>query len=378
MSEADGPHSTARPPDQLRVAMTLEQCWHDVPGGTAMAALRLAAALSARTDVTVVGVAASHRSLPQRDYRPSIPVRQLPLPRRVMYPSWQRLRWPLVERYTGTVEVVHATAFPVPPRSAPLVVTVHDLEFLHRPDRVTRHGARFFRRAWRLVQRDADRVIVPSEFVRAACLAAGLGGDRVRVVPHGVAVPPVTTADVESARTRYDLHRPYVLWVGTWEPRKNLDGLLTAFTAVDAGVDLCLVGPPGWRLDATRLPALGDPRVHRLGFVSEPDLHALYAGASVFCLPSHGEGFGLTITEAMAHGTPVITSAGSATEEVADGAALLIDPSDPTTIADAIGRVMSEPTLAHQLSEAGRRRTAGLTWDKAAERTIAVYREAAS
>src|SRR5262245_16057847 len=110
-----------------RVALTLEQCWHPVPGGTAVAALELTRALAARDDVEVVGVTAWHRAVAPALFRPPVQMRQLALPRLALYESWHYLRRPAVERATGPVDVIHATGWALPPRTAPLVTTIHDL-----------------------------------------------------------------------------------------------------------------------------------------------------------------------------------------------------------------------------------------------------------
>src|SRR3954467_11988312 len=117
----------------VRVAVTLEQCWHAVPGGTAWSTLELVRALDCREDVELVGVAARHRRPPPTQWTPPIAVRQLPLPRDVLYETWHAplVRWPRVERATGPVDVVHATAVAFPAARAPVVVTIHDLAFLH-------------------------------------------------------------------------------------------------------------------------------------------------------------------------------------------------------------------------------------------------------
>ena len=151
----------------------------------------------------------------------------LPLPRPVLYETWHALRWPPVERATGPVDVVHATAVAIPPDRRPLVVTIHDLAFLAEPDRATRHGHRFFRRGLELARRHAALVLCPSEATIAECIAAGFDADRLRLVPWGVGAAPVDAgggrAGPRGARAR---PRPYVLFVGTAEPRKNLGALV--------------------------------------------------------------------------------------------------------------------------------------------------------
>jgi glycosyltransferase involved in cell wall biosynthesis len=177
----------------------------------------------------------------------------------------------------------------------------------------------------------------------------------------------------------HDLDR-YVLWNGTIEPRKNLPTLIEAFRRLDAGddVDLVLVGPDGWHEDVERRIEGLDGRVRRLPFQTRADLAALHAGAAAFCYPSLREGFGLPVLDAMAQGTPVVTSAGTATEEVADGAALLVDPLDADALAGALRRVLDDPDVAARLSDAGRARAAEYPWERTAALTAAAYEEVAA
>ena len=357
----------------MRVAVTLEQCWHEVPGGTAVAAIETVRALRRRPELQLVGVSARHRRPPPPSFAPPIDVRPLPLPRLALYEAWHRLRRPAVERATGPVDLIHATGVAVPPRTAPLVVTVHDLAFVHEPGHFSRHGVRFFTDALRLAKRDADLVLCSSQATIEDCRAAGFEPSRLRLVPLGVDATPVNDDDVARTRRRYHLDR-YVLWVGTIEPRKNLPRLLDAFRRLDrSDVQLAVVGPAGWNETlAPHLDGLGD-RVRLLGFVSDGERAALYAGAALVCLPSLREGFGLPVLEAMAQGTPVVTSAGTATEEVAAGAGVLVDPTDPDGIAAGMASILDDPALARRLAGAGRRRAAAYTWERTAELTAAAY-----
>lgn len=349
------------------MALTLEQCWHRVPGGTAVAALELARALATREDVTPVGVAAGHRHPPPEAFRPPIGVRHLALPRPLLYESWLRLRRPAVTGATGPVDVVHATTIMVPPRSGPLVVTIHDLAFLHEEGHATRRGRRLFERSLALVRRDADLVLCSSAATLADCEAQGIDAKRLRLVPLGVDVRPATAEDVARVCRRYGLDGAYVLFAGTNEPRKNLPRLVEACGR--QRLPLVLAGPAGW---GEQVPAGGSVRV--LGLVPDDDLRALYAGAAVFAYPSLREGFGLPVLEAMAQGAPVVTSRGTSTEEVAGGAAVLVDPLDVADIARGLEEAC---TRSRELAAAGRARAAAATWARTAELTVAAYREAA-
>jgi glycosyltransferase involved in cell wall biosynthesis len=362
----------------MRVATTVEQSWHVVPGGIATATVELLRALAEAGDLDLVGVAARHRHPPPGAFVPPIPVRSLPLPRRILYETWQWLRWPPVERATGAVDVVHDAGYVVPPSRAPLVATVHDLLFLDYPDHYTWHTRTVLRRGLELARRHARLIMCPSRTTMARCREAGIETERLRFVPWGVRGRTVDADAATSARARYGLDRPYVLFSGTVEPRKNLRRVIEAFRSLDrSDVDLVLAGPQGWREDIeTSLESLKG-RARRLGFVPRPDLDALYANAKAVVYPSLQEGFGLPVLEAMAQGAPVVTSAGTATEEVAGDAAVLVDPLDVDAIAAALGRLLDDGNLAARLGAAGRERAAGFTWGRSAGLATEVFAEAA-
>jgi glycosyltransferase involved in cell wall biosynthesis len=363
----------------MRVAVTLEQCWHEVPGGTARATLDTVEAVAARGDVEQVGVSARHRAPAPAAWRPGIPVRSLPLPRTLLYESWQRLRRPSVERATGAVDVVHSTAHVAAAGTAPMVATVHDLHFLHEPSHFTRHGVGVFTRFLDLVREEAAMVVCPSEATRVDCEAAGIDRARLRVTPWATHAIPVAPMDVARVREAYGLHRPFILFAGTVEPRKNLGRLVDAFLELgEIDAELVIVGPAGWNTDrSTSRTADAEPRVRRLGFVPGEDRDALYAAATVVAYPSLREGFGLPVLEAMVQGAAVVTSATTSTAEVAGDAAVLVDPLDVDAIAAAMQRLLDDPELVERIGMAARERAATFTWARTAEAMVAAYRDAA-
>ncbi|MBO3101403.1 glycosyltransferase family 4 protein [Cellulomonas fengjieae] len=366
----------------VRVAMTVEQCWQPVPGGSGSYIAELSGALAALGSARVVGVAARH---PAADLpRPllSVPVRHSRLPRVALYESWSRWRRPRVERLAGPTDVVHATTWAIPGHRRPLVVTVHDLAFLRDPGHFTERGNAFFRRALRIVRDEAAGIVVPSESTRADCVAEGLDPARLTVVPHGVRAAPVTSERVAAWRAAHGLERPYVLWCGTLEPRKNVVRLVEAFARARAARliehDLVLVGPAGWGGSGAQveqaLSVLPAGAVHMLGRLDDADLQTAYAAASAFAFPSLWEGFGMPVLEAMAHGVPVVTSAGTSMAEFAGSSAQLVDPLDVDAIAAGLVRAVSVAAPSAELVETA----AGFTWEASARAHVAVYRAAAA
>ncbi len=355
------------PGDRLRVAYTLEQCWHDVPGGTAVAALELAVALVARDDIELIAVAGRHRRPPDADFVPRMRVRQLPLARPWLYEAWNRFDRPRVERVTGPVDVCHSTLAIPAATAAPSVVTVHDIAFVHTPKRFSRHGARVMQRGLDRC-RSAELVACPSEVTRKDLVEVGFDPGRVRVVPWGVSVRAVAQVDIDRVRAAYHLPDRFVLFVGTVEPRKNLARLAEAVRRTDCQLPLVVVGAAGWGAQTT------DGATTFLGYVPADDLGALYAAATVFAYPSLQEGFGMPVVEAMAYGAPVVTSRGTSAEEVAGSAAILVDPTDVRSIASGIDEAVDQ---ANALAAAGRRQAARFSWDSCADLMSAIYHEAA-
>ncbi|MGC6477171.1 MAG: glycosyltransferase family 4 protein [Ilumatobacteraceae bacterium] len=352
----------------MRVAYTLEQCWHDVPGGTATSMLRLAQELSQREDTDLIGVAGRHRRPPVAGYEPTIPMTSLPLARPWLYESWRRLKWPLVESATGAVDVCHSTAGIPAPSNAPHVVTLHDVAFLRRPDRLTRQGVRVLTNAVER-SRSAAAVTCPSTVVHDDLVAAGFPDDQVHVVPWGVDAVDVRADDISAVRDLYGLPSEFVLAVATLEPRKNLRRLIEAHQPLTDVPPLVIAGPPGWGEVADDLQA-SSQHVVFLGHVRGDHLRALYAAANVLAYPSEEEGFGLPVLEAMAAGTPVVTSRGTATEEVAGGAAELVDPFDLDSIGHGITSALNN---AEQLRVEGLDRARECTWERSASAMMAVY-----
>ncbi|MFW6162366.1 MAG: glycosyltransferase family 4 protein [Planctomycetota bacterium] len=291
-----------------------------------------------------------------------------------------------LRRHLGDADLLHAPGYVAPVRlPVPMVVTVYDLIALRHPRLAKRSNWVHYRLRLPRAARAARLIIVPSEAVAAdVSQHLGIPRSRVRVVPLGVADrfrPPAPEA-VAALRERHGLAEPFVLFVGNVEPKKNLPTLIRAFAAVHREGRphrLVLAGARGWKCrEVYALPAsLGiEDAVRFLGYVPEAELPALYGAAEAFVFPSLVEGFGLPPLEAMACGTPVVTSDAGALVETAGDAALRVPAHDVEALADALRRVLDDPALRETMIDEGRRTAARFTWSRTAELTRAVYHEA--
>ncbi len=363
--------------DPLTVALILTQSWHRVPGGTASSALGLTRALLDRDDIEVIGVGAGGFRQPIAPFVPPCEVRRLRLPYQLLYDAWHKAGRAAPEDVTGPVDLVHATTTLVPPvRKAKLVVTVHDMFPYLEPNVLTKRGARILQRGIDLARERAAIVCCPSQQTIEDCTRAGFDPGRLRLVPWGAHTQVATEHQVMEVRARLGLERPYLLWIGTVEPRKNLGMLLKAFHAAELeGIDLVIGGPDGWNEDLTpHLEVLGD-RVRRLGFVAQSDMAPLYGGARAHIFPSHREGFGLPALEAMVQGTPVVGAAGTAIAEVVGNTGMLIDPSDLTAWTIAL-QDAADPAWKRRHSAPAQARAAEFTWERTAAAQMVAYHEA--
>jgi len=361
---------------RVRVALTFEHCWRESPGGTGVASVELGRALTARDDVDVVGVAGRHRRAATPGYEPTVPMKFLPIAGPLLVESSLRFGWPRVESASGPIDVQHATSI-IPFASSPalpLVVTVHDLAFLHHPQYFTARGRSVFARSLALVRQRATLVLCSSRATFDDCIANGFEESRLRLVPLGVRLRSADAAHVAEVRAKYSLPADYVLFVGTLEPRKNLPRLLDAHQALGSTVPpLVIAGAAGWGDDELKSRLAAANNVVFIGHVHDDDLSAVYAGAHALCYPSLMEGFGLPILEAMSQGTPVVTSLGTSTEEVAGGAAVLVDPMSTESIAEGIRDALARRS---ELSQLGLERAKGASWESTASLVVRAYRDA--
>jgi glycosyltransferase involved in cell wall biosynthesis len=288
------------------------------------------------------------------------------------------------------LDILHSTDF-IPPAwgARRFVITVHDLNFLYYPQYLTAEARRYYNDqiTWAVSRADA---ILADSYATQRDLARLLNVAPERVSVAQLAADehfrPLSRDATHAVLRKYgleigvDIARPYVLFIGTWEPRKNLLGLLEALAMLHARGEprhLVIAGRPGWLYDEifTRVQALKlEPWVHFIERVPERDLCALYNGALLLTMPSFYEGFGLPALEAMQCGTPTVVSDRASLPEVVGDAGLLINPDDPETIAEALWRVARDSALRAHLREAGLARASQFTWAETARKTLEVYK----
>lgn len=281
------------------------------------------------------------------------------------------------------LDLLHSPDF-IPPFQGNFksVITIHDLNFIHYPQFLTPESERYYGQIHRAVER-AGHVIADSHATRQDIInLLNVSPERVTVIY--LAANPVyrlitDQQEVQKAAWRYGLPADFIIFVGTLEPRKNVPTLLKALRLLcDGGADvhLAIVGRKGWLYEdiftsITDLK-LAD-RVHLLQDVSNEDLARLYNAARCLALPSYYEGFGLPPLEAMACGTPVVVSDCASLPEVVGDAGLLIDPTNPESLADALERVLTDSDLAADLQQKGLHQASKFSWARAAHQTMSVY-----
>jgi len=366
----------------MRVAFHIDQLWFKAPGGIGTYVWELVPALERQDpSLELVPFAATWASPPPRMWtRRDSPI-DVPGSIRSLYPRWDLFARPQLPGSLASCDVVHATnhaAIPPAGRGRRLVVTVHDLAFEYFPSAFPRNWRWLFKAGVRAAVRRADAILTPSRNTAEDLLS------RTRVDPSKLHVVPLAASlemgslAVDEVLERLKLRRPYVLFVGTLEPRKNVVRLVRAYrraAAAGAPHSLVLVGPLGWQSDALmREVALSGPgEISMTGLLAEDELDAVYRGADAFCYPSLYEGFGLPVLEAMARGVPTIASSVSAVPEVAGDGALLVDPRSVRDIAEALQRVLFDSELAEGLSTRGRSQSERFSWDETARGTLRVY-----
>jgi len=296
---------------------------------------------------------------------------------------WEQMTLPRLVR-DANVALLHSLHY-TRPLSLPCasVVTFHDMTFFLYPHLHTRSKRIFFPTAIRLSARLADALIAVSENTKKDTVRLlGVPGDKITAIPHGVGEEfrPITDAALlESIRRKYKLPQDFILNVGFVEPRKNLTLLMKSYQQLHSqgiSLPLVIVGGLGWMYEDVfrQAESLGiKEQVYFTGYVPDHDLPIIYNLARVFVYPSIYEGFGLPPLEAMACGTPLITTAVSSMPEHVGDAGILIPPQDEKALTNALQKLINDSTLQEELSSKGPERASQFTWKRTAQETIKVY-----
>lgn len=319
------------------------------------------------------------RSLASAD---RLETRGVPLTDDWMARVWHRLRIPIPATWiTGAADLFYAPDFLLPPlpRRVRTVATIHDLSFIRHPETFPSQLRDYLSTTVPRSLSRADHVLTDSEWTRADVIdLLGASPDRVTSLHLGVSSafqPEPAVGERDALNIRYGIDRgPYILAVGTVQPRKNLERLIEAVDLVRGTsgehaaqqATLVVAGRAGWLSDGVVTAVNARPHVRLLGFVDDADLPALYRQATVFAFPSIYEGFGLPPLEAMACGTPVVASSASSVPEAVGDAGLLHDPFDVDELADALHRVVRDDALRADLRARGLARASGFTWRRTA------------
>lgn len=283
--------------------------------------------------------------------------------------------------------VYHEPSFILKAHRGPKVTTIHDLSFIRYPKFHPRQRVEWLVKQLPRTLNEADAIITDSECVRQELIETyRIDPNTVTAIHLGVdqRYRPQSIQDARQALSRYGLHYgQYLLFLGTLEPRKGVDTLLDAFTALPTVMQqsfpLVLAGAPGWNNEAlqTRIANSHAKTLKHLSFVPEADLPALYSGASLFIAPSLYEGFGLPTLEAMACGTPTLCTANTSMAEFSEGASSLFLPGDSCNLAERIQYLLEHDDTRQALAEKGLARAGQLTWERCAKLTYGVYRDVA-
>ncbi len=297
-----------------------------------------------------------------------------------------RILWEQMALPRAHVDLLHGMAFVAPLISPwPTVVTVFDLSFLYYPDAFPPGRRAYLRLFTRLSCRRARRIIAISESTRRDLVKQwDLPAGKIEVAYPGFGEEycPLPIDQVAAFRAQRGLPKEFILHVGTLQPRKNLVRLIQAYRQMQTNVPLALVGGRGWQYEAilTEIERLGLPgQVILPGYVLAEELPLWYNAASVLAYPSLYEGFGLPVVEAMACGTPVVTSNVSSIPEAAGGeagAALLVSPDDSEALAEALNRALTDGALREEMRSKGLKQSAGFSWRRTAAATVTAYRKA--
>jgi glycosyltransferase involved in cell wall biosynthesis len=361
----------------------------DRPVGAGVYTIALANGLGAHDDIDLQLLARRNDAVRWADIAPGATVHAQVPPRRPLRLAWEQTR------ARGLVKAVRPDVWHGPHYTLPLrvdartVVTVHDCTFFDHPEWHERSKVAYFRRMIRAAVARADVVVCVSEYtasrLRAHCSPRG----DIVVVPHGVdhtrfRLQPAAPDDDLAQLSVHGVAPPYIAFAGTLEPRKDLPNLVQAFAVAARDrpdLRLVLAGGDGWGTTAVRDAIAGSgvaTQILRTGYLDNATVAALFRHAEIVAYPSLEEGFGLNALEAMACGTPLVSTRGSAIEEVVGDAGLLVPPHDTRALAGALVQLLDDEELQRRLRRAGPARAAEFTWTRSVNAHVDVYRRAAA
>ena len=301
-------------------------------------------------------------------------------PNRLLNAGVATTGWPRLEDLHGDAAAVYLPNLNFAATRRPLIVTVHDLSFIRRPESFSPRQ-RLWHAAIRpaALFRRATHLVAVSEHTKADLIDLfGLAPEKITVINPGLdaGVRPAAPEVQDSLRNKFGLSRPYFLYLGNLEPRKNIPSLLSAFEKMPDATELVIAGGRGWGAEKIFRQAAQSPareRIRFLDYVAAADRAALYSAALALVYPSFYEGFGLPPLEAMACGTPVIVSHATSLPQTVGAAGLLVDPYDIDSIAEGMKAVLDEPALRARLSAAGPAQAAKFSWQDSARRLLGVF-----
>ncbi len=319
--------------------------------------------------------------------KPNSKVKNYYLPGKIKELMWKNPFISPINLLLGKVDIFHGLNFlSIPSCVKSTVVTVYDLAFMKFPEQVTKGYTEYFTKASKKAVLKSDIIISISQSTKNDLIELlQVPKEKIKVVYLGVEdyfFINKTSEEQEKIAKKYNLPQEYILYVGTLEPRKNLVGLIKAFSLLDKNIQdkyrLVIAGKKGWLYDQIFQKVKDfnlEDKVIFTGFILDSDLPSIYQGAKIFVLPSFYEGFGLPILEAMASGTPVISSNISSTPEIVGNGGILINPYSPKEITQAIKKIISDQELYERLKNKGKIQAKKFSWGKCAQETLGAYEE---
>lgn len=308
------------------------------------------------------------------------------VPYRVLITFWKRFSWPYLEIFLSECDLFYTNEFYFPPtKDALILATIHGLSYEIIPEKMPSQNVRSFRKGLSFILKHADYLVAVSETTKRELIRhVGVAPERIYVVTHGVDKRFRQRKNQQAVRDRlndvYGLRRPYILYVGAIAMHKNIMGILAAYRMVSSKTshDMVMAGPPDSAWDQAHGFVSENNlsgRVHFLGAVDQTgdNLLDLYNGADLFVFPSFYEGWTSPPLEAMACGTPVITSNCSSLPETVGNAAIQIHPNDSEALAYEVKRVLSDKMLQKELIKMGFEHVSSHTWERAGKKLIEVF-----